>query len=79
MDLRGVRTLNLIGTFLLALIGIFTPLFYGVATGFLFFMIPNAAFAGICLIVILAWMIVVIVIVYNVSNNTVLGINRGEY
>lgn len=79
MDIRGLRSLNLVGTIFFGLFGILMPLFYFFWLGFIFWMAPDQGFFTVCLAILAAWIAVIALITYNLYNNTVLGIDRGDF
>ena len=77
MDIKGLRTLNLIGTILFGIFSILTPMFY---FPIFFFLSPigNNQFTFVCMTIILIWIIFIIYLVYLLYKNTVLGIDLGN-
>ena len=78
MDIKGLRTLNLIGTILFGIFSILLPIIY---LPILFFIstIENNQFTFVCMSIIICWIIFIIYLVYQLYKNTVLGLDLGNF
>jgi hypothetical protein len=79
MDIKGIRTLNLVGTILFGLFGVLTPIAY---MGYLFFgfwMFFEDQFGLLCLTIIVCWIIFVLFITYMLYQNTVVAIDKRKF
>jgi hypothetical protein len=80
MDIKGVRTLNLVGTIFFALFGIGMPLYYISISFFFFYAMPyDSDFIIICYTAIVGWIVFIMFLTYMLYNKTVLGLDRHEY
>lgn len=78
MDVKGIRTLNLIGTILFALFSIAMPMIYIPFILFVSFN-ENNDFMLVFLTIMICWIIFIIYITCMLYRNTVLGMDLGHF
>jgi hypothetical protein len=79
MDIHGLRTLNLVGTILFGVFGIVYPVLYLFGFGLIFWMSRDGGFFTVCTAILIVWIAVIAFLSYSLYNNTVVGLDRGNF
>ena len=79
MDIHGLRTMNLVGTIIFGIFGVLMPLFIALFFGFMLWIFPSGALSAVFFTICLAWIIVVVFLTYQLYENTVIGLDRGNF
>lgn len=79
MDIRGIRTLNLVGTIVFAIFGLAVPIIYSFLFGLIWWFAPGEGIFTVCVAILLAWIAVIAFLTYSLYNNTVVGLDRSNF
>ena len=79
MDIHGIRTLNLVGTIIFAAYSLIVPIIGVFIFGFLVFLAPFNELSLICFAILLLWIVLIGFFTFKLYDNTVSGLDRGEY
>lgn len=79
MDIHSIRTLNLAGTVIFGIFGILLPTVYLVIFGFIAWVAPGGSFLMLCVVILIVWIAFIAYLAYSLYNNTVIGLDKGDY
>jgi len=79
MDIRGLRTLNLIGTAIFGIFSIMVPVVYLFIFGLIWWMAREGGFFTFCIAILVLWIVLIAFLTFELYRNTVVGLDEGNY